>query len=150
MTPHRSRKHGVLKGKATAMDRKSVHPLPEQHPGTPRTSIRTDARLDQATRPKVDELAQHFGRPRAAVWCQIMAWGLSRGPTGPLDQGEAPGPVRHVSCYVASALHAQVEKAATAVGMNIAPWLRQITLADVPASWQEARSEQRSHDFPHL
>jgi hypothetical protein len=34
--------------------------------------------------------------------------------------------------------------------MNSAPWLRhmvrQITLMDVPASWQEARSEKRSHD----
>jgi hypothetical protein len=43
-----------------------------------------------------------------------------------------------------------VEEAATAAGMNIAPWLRhmvrQVTIANVPASWQEARSEKRSHD----
>jgi hypothetical protein len=58
--------------------------------------------------------------------------------------------VRHLYLYVASDLHARVEKAATAAGMTIAPWLRhmvrQMTIADVPASWQEARSEKRSHD----
>jgi hypothetical protein len=34
--------------------------------------------------------------------------------------------------------------------VNISPWLRymvrQVTLTDVPASWQEERSEERSHD----
>jgi hypothetical protein len=58
--------------------------------------------------------------------------------------------VRHLYLYVASDLHARVEKAATAAGMNIASWLRhmvrQIAIADVPASWQEARLETRSHD----
>jgi len=37
-----------------------------------------------------------------------------------------------------------------AAGVKIAPWLRhlvrQITMTDFPASWQEARSEERSHD----
>jgi predicted transcriptional regulator len=109
-----------------------------------------DARMDAATRDKVDELAQRFHRPRAAVLCHIMHWGLSREPTGSPDQGESHGPVPHLYLYVASDLHARVEKAATAAGMNIAPWLRhmvrQMTVADFPASWQEARSEQRSHD----
>jgi hypothetical protein len=115
-----------------------------------RSSIRMDARLDATTRAKVDDLARHFHQPRAAVLCHIMHWGLSREPIGPLDQGDAQGPVRHLYLYVASDLHARVEKAATAAGMNIAPWLRhmvrQVTMADVPASWQEARSEKRSHD----
>jgi hypothetical protein len=79
-----------------------------------------------------------------------MQWGLNHEQTVPLDQGKSYGPVCHLYLYVASALHARVEKAATAAGMNIAPWLRhmvrQMTLADVPASWQEARSEERSHD----
>jgi hypothetical protein len=116
----------------------------------PRASIRMDARLDPTTRGKVDDLAQHFHQPRAAVLCHIMPWGLSREPTRPLDQGEPHGPVRHLYLYVASDLHARVAKAATAAGMNIAPWLRhmvrRITMADFPASWQEARSEERSHD----
>jgi predicted DNA-binding protein len=109
-----------------------------------------DARLDPATRQKVDNLSQHFGRPRAAVLCQIMEWGLGREQTGPLDQGEAQGLVRHLYLYVASALHERVKKAAIATGMKIAPWLRhmvrQITITDFPRSWQEERSEKRSHD----
>jgi predicted DNA-binding protein len=124
---------------------------PSDHrPSEPRSSIRTDARLDPATRQNVDNLSQHFGRPRAAVLCQIMEWGLGREQTGPLDQGEAQGPVRHLYLYGASALHERVEKAAIATGMKIAPWLRhmvrQITITDFPRSWQEARSEKRSHD----
>ena len=122
----------------------------DHDPHEPPSSIRTDARLDTATRAKVDDLAQHFGRPRAAVLCHIMAWGLSRGQTGPLDQGQAQSPVCHLYLSVESALYERVEKAATAVGMKIAPWLRhmvrQMTIEDFPASWQEAGSEERSHD----
>jgi len=121
-----------------------------QRPNEPLSVIRMDARLDPTTRGKVDELAQHFHQPRAAVLCRIMYWGLSREQIGPLDQGRSDGPVRHLYLYVASDLHARVEKAATAAGVNIAPWLRhmvrQIMLADFPASWQEPRSEKRSHD----
>jgi predicted DNA-binding protein len=109
-----------------------------------------DARLDAPTRQKVDDLARHFGRPRAAVLCSIMYWGLSREPTRPLDQGGPQGPVRHLYLYVASTLHARVEIAATAAGVKTAPWLRhmvcEITVADFPTSWEEAQSEERSHD----
>jgi len=109
-----------------------------------------DARLDSTTRAKVDDLATHFHQPRAVVLCHIMQWGLSREPTGPLDEGDAQGPVRHLYLYVASELHARVERAAANAGIKFAPWLRhmvrQITIADFPASWQEARSEERSHD----
>jgi predicted transcriptional regulator len=127
-----------------------VNPARNRHLHEPRASIRTDARLDPATRQKVDDLAKCFRQPRAAVLCHIMQWALSREQTGPLDQGDAQGPERHLYLYVASALYERVEKAATAAGVNIAPWLRhmvrQMTMADVPASWQEARSEERSHD----
>jgi hypothetical protein len=116
----------------------------------PRSNIPMDARLDEVTRQKVEDLAAYFHQPRAAVLCHIMQWGLSHDQTGLLDQGDAQGPVRHLHLYVASDLHARVGKAAAAVGMNIAPWLRymvrQITVMDFPASWQEARSEERSHD----
>jgi hypothetical protein len=108
------------------------------------------ARLDPTARQKVDDLAQHFHQPRAAILCHIMQWGLSREQTRPLDQGDAQGPVRQLFLYVTSDLHEQVRKAATAAGVKIAPWLRhmvrQIIIADFPASWQEARLEGRSHD----
>ena len=70
-----------------------------------------DARLDPTTRQKVDDLAQHSHRSRAAVLCHIMQWGLSRERTAPLDQGEAPGPVRHLYRFVDLNLHQRVEKA---------------------------------------
>jgi hypothetical protein len=98
----------------------------------------------------VDDLVKYFRRPRAAVLCHIMEWGMGRGETPLLDQSEAQGPVRHLYLYAEAGLHAQVEKAAITVGMKIAPWLRhmvrQITITDFPASWQEERLEERSHD----
>jgi hypothetical protein len=98
----------------------------------------------------VDDLATHFHQPRAAVLSSIMAWGLSQGQTSPLDQGDAQGPMRHLYCYVTTDLQAHVKRAAPAAGLNTAPWLRQmvrqIALTDFPASWQEARAEDRSHD----
>ena len=109
-----------------------------------------DARLDAATRQKVDDLARRFHQPRAAVLSYIMHWGLRRGNTALLGQGESHGPVRHLACSVASELYARVEKAARAAGVKTASWLRhrvrQITLTDFPASWQAVRSEERSHD----
>jgi hypothetical protein len=115
-----------------------------------RTSIRMDAGLDATTRAKVDELAQRFHQPRPAVVCHNMQWGLSRGQAELLDSGGTEGPVRHLYLCVDTVLHAQVEQAVTAAGMNNAPWLRsmvrQMTIDDFPASWQAVTSEERSHD----
>jgi hypothetical protein len=127
-----------------------VSPYWDDPPREPRDSIRLDARLDAMTRAKVDDLAQRFHQPRAAVLCHIMHWGLSRGQTGPLDRDDAPGPVRHLACSVASALHQQVQQAAAAVGVKTAPWLRQmirqVTPEDFPASWHEGHAAERSHE----
>jgi predicted DNA-binding protein len=124
--------------------------MPVNLPPAERSSIRTDARLDAATRQNVDDLATRVDRPRAAVLCQIMEWGLSRAQPAHLDQGESPGPVRHLYLYVPSELHEHVEKAAAAAGVKTAPWLRhmvrQITITDFPASWQEATPRERFHD----
>jgi hypothetical protein len=58
--------------------------------------------------------------------------------------------VCHLYLYVASVLHERVKKAATTAGLKIAAWLRhmvrQVTIADFPASWQEERPHERSHD----
>jgi hypothetical protein len=109
-----------------------------------------DARLDAATRQKVDDLAHHFHRPRAAVLCQILEWGLSHEQSRPIDQGAPQAQVRHLHLYVPSDLHEQVEKAAAATGVKTAVWLRhmvgQIATTDFPASWQEATPPERSHD----
>ena len=68
-----------------------------QRPHEPLSVIRMDARLDATTRQKVDDLAQHFHQPRAAVLCHIMEWGLSHKQPGPLDQGKSHGPLRHLA-----------------------------------------------------
>jgi hypothetical protein len=123
---------------------------PEQRPSQSRASVRIDARLDAATRAKVDDLAHHFHRRRAAVVCTIMRWGLRRGQPGTLDGGASDGPVRHLHLSVDPALPARVAQAAAVAGVPIAPWLRamvrQIAMTDFPPSWQAARFEQRSHD----
>jgi hypothetical protein len=123
---------------------------PDHQSSEARTSIRMDARLDATTRAKVDHIAKRFHQPQAAVVCHIMHWGLSRGPMEKIDQGDAQGPVRHLYLYVECELHQRAQKASIAVGMHIARWplsmVRQITLADFPASWQEATLEERSHD----
>jgi hypothetical protein len=96
------------------------------------------ARLDAVTRAKLDDLATRFHQPRAADVCHIMQRGLCRGPMEKIDQGDAQDPVCHLSLYVETDLHQRVEKAATAAGVNIAPWLRhmvrQISITDFPAS----------------
>jgi predicted transcriptional regulator len=111
---------------------------------------RMDARLDADTRQKVDDLAIHFGRTRAAVLRHIIRWGLDRGAIVIGDQGHVQGPVRHLYVYVDTDLYDAVQKAAAATGGHIAAWLRdmirRVTMADFPKSWQEARVEARSHD----
>jgi hypothetical protein len=130
-----------------------VNLSPDRKTNNPQSSIRMDARLDQATRQKVDDLAQCFHQPRAAVLCHLMRWGLSRKHTQPVDQGDTQGPVCHLHLCVPSDLHEQVEKAAAAVGAKTAPWLRQmvrrISVTDFPVSWQEGPSGGRSHDSRH-
>jgi hypothetical protein len=58
--------------------------------------------------------------------------------------------VRHLYLYVPSDLHIRTQTAAAAVGVKFTPWLRhlvrQVTITDFPASWQEATPEERSHD----
>lgn len=127
-----------------------MNPLSDESPHGAPASLRMDARLDAATRAKVDELAARFRRPRAAVVCHIMAWGLGQGERAPLDQGESEGPVRHLYLSVDVTLHTRVRQAAAALGVDIAPWLRhmmrRVTLTDFPESWQEEQPAERSHE----
>jgi hypothetical protein len=122
----------------TVIDGRDVHAPRYDQPREPPARIRLDARLDAATRQKVNDLARHFRQPRAAVVSHIMRWGLSREPGGALDQGASQGPVRHLYLYVDSDLYEAVQKAATTVGVTTAPWLRHmvrhIRLADFPTS----------------
>jgi hypothetical protein len=125
--------------------------IPADHRPSPSHSrIRMNARLDAPPRTKVDDLATSFHQPRAAVVCHIMHSGLDHGQAEVRDGRATEGLVRHLYFFGDTALHARVEKAAMATGVNMVPWLpamvRQITLTDFPASWQEATPEERSHD----
>jgi predicted transcriptional regulator len=130
-----------------------VNPRPDHLPLTPYASIRTDARLDRATRQKVDDLARRFHTPRTLILAYIMEWGLRRKPLENVDQGASQGPVRHLYYYVAPDLHERVQKATKAAGIKTAPWLRhmvrRIAITDFPASWHEALPHVRSHDSRH-
>jgi hypothetical protein len=128
----------------------AVNPPPDQTSDLSSQRIRMDARLDTMTRTKVDDLAARFHTPRTAVLSCLMQWALGRNPREALDQGDTQGGVRHLHLYVESELHAQVQKAATAAGVNIAAWLRhmvrQVAIEDFPASWQEPTPHERSRD----
>jgi hypothetical protein len=101
-------------------------------------------------RAKVDDVAKRLHQPRAAVMCHIGHRGLNRGPAEIVDGGASAGLVRHLYLYVDTELHARVEKAAMAAGVTMALWLRamvrQISMTDFPASWEEERSAEQSHD----
>jgi hypothetical protein len=122
----------------------------------PRFSVRMDARLDGETRTTLDQLATGFCRSKAAVLREVMRWGRSHGPQGPVDGDKGRGPVHHLFVLVEAALQAQVRDAAAQAGSSMAAWLRQqlrqITRADVPASWQAGDASRRrptggrSHD----
>jgi hypothetical protein len=145
---------GLAKPKARALkvesSRMPVPTPPDRELNRPHASIRMDARLDADTRQKVDDLAGHFRRTRAAALCHIMQWGLDHGAVAIHDRDHVHGPVCHLYCYVDAGLYKAVQQAAAAAGVHMASWLRQmvrhIPLADFPASWQAARSEARSHD----
>jgi predicted transcriptional regulator len=127
----------------------------------PRDGVRMDARLDPATRAKLESLSASFHRSRAAVLREVMQWGLSRGPLGQIDRNDTQGPVQHLFFFVEPELHQRVGEAARGAGMDVAPWLRhllhQIRRKDFPASWQRGtqhvpaidragRAARRSHD----
>jgi predicted transcriptional regulator len=126
---------------------------PDDNPSASPSDVRFNARLDPTTRQKVDDLAWRFHQPRAAVLISIMQWGLDCGPTDTIDHGISQGSLRQLSLYVPFDLYARVQQAATAAGVQTSPWLRhmvrQISITDFPASWQEEPPRERSHDSRH-
>jgi predicted DNA-binding protein len=127
-----------------------VTPSSDHQPSAPRSHARVNARLNQVTRQKVDDLARRFHQPRASVLAYIMQWGLSREPMHEIDQGASHSPARYLNCSVASDLYEHVQRVASAAGIKTAPWLRQmvgqIAITDFPTSWQEATPRERFHE----
>jgi predicted DNA-binding protein len=117
-----------------------MNPPPDHNSRVPRSTVRMDARLDAMMRAKLEDLAAAFHRSRAAVLREVMQWGLGRGPVRKPQRDDTHGPFRSLFFEVKADLHQQVGEAARAVGMDVAPWLRhllrEITVADFPASWR--------------
>jgi hypothetical protein len=115
-----------------------------------------DAPLDPMAPAKLEDLTTAFHQSRAAVLREVMRWGLGRGPVGKPERDDIQGPFQSLFCEVKAELDQQVGEAARGMGMDVAPWLyhllREITVADFPASWRAGDMPRRptkggrSHD----
>lgn len=78
---------------------------PDDHRHPQRDRGRLDAQRDPVTHAALEDLAGAFRRSRAAVLREVIRWGLSRGKTGTLHQGDATGPIRRVFITIGPELH---------------------------------------------
>jgi hypothetical protein len=95
-----------------------------------------DAHLETITHAKLDDLANQFRWSRAAVFQQVMHWGLIHEPSGYVNRDNTRGPARHLYFVVEFELHQQVRQLAEAVEGDVALWWRhrlsEITPMDCP------------------
>jgi predicted transcriptional regulator len=126
-----------------------VHPPPEPQPRQRHDSARCQARLDAETHAKLEELVSALLRKRAAILRHVMQWGLAHTAGWTVDLS-IPDRPHLVHVLVEPDLLRQVQDAAEAHGVSVAAWLRQamrqVTLADFPASWRAEDTAARSHD----
>jgi predicted transcriptional regulator len=135
-----------------------MHAPPDHWPGEPRYHASLEVHLDAGTHRKLMHFVTAFRRSQSEVIRQVLQWGLTHGQGWQLDRGRRPAP-HHIVVRLEPELRHQVEAAARAAGGDISAWLRhavrQVTVADFPASWQAARREPtargstRSHDSRH-
>jgi predicted transcriptional regulator len=114
-----------------------------------------EVHLDAGAQTKIARFVTAFGRRQSVVLRHVLEWGLTRGQGWKIDPGRTPGPARRVFLRLEPELRERVEEMATIAGGDISAWLRhavqRVTVADFPASWQAASTEQkhapkRSHD----
>ena len=114
-----------------------------------RYSVRHQARLDAETYAKLEELAGAFQRKRSAIVRFVMQWGLAQTRRWTVDM-TVPGTVRTLGMLLEPELLQQVQEAAAAHGATVPAWVRQamreVTIDDVPGSWQAGVIGVRSHD----
>jgi hypothetical protein len=127
---------------------------PDHWPGQPRYHARLEVQLDAGTQTKIARFVTAFRR-RSVVLRQVLEWGLSHGQGWQVDRHRPPGRAQHVSLRLEPERRERLEAVAMTAGGDISAWLRHaihlVTLADFPASWQAASTEQgrapkRSHD----
>jgi hypothetical protein len=126
-----------------------VNSPPEHQPRQRRYCARHEARLDEATHAKLEELAQTFLRKRALILRFVMQWGLTHTKGWTVDASILAS-TRLVPLLVTPELLQQIQAAADRRGVSVAAWLRhamrQVTLEDFPASWRIGEQAPRSHD----
>jgi predicted transcriptional regulator len=126
-----------------------VSPPPEHQPRHVRYSARWQARLDEETHAKIEELARTLHRKRGAVLRFVMGWGLTH-TQGWTVKRSIPVTEQTVGMLLEPELLQQVQDAAAARGVSIAAWLRhairQVTRKDFPRRWRAEESALRSHE----
>jgi hypothetical protein len=119
------------------------------YPRHVRYSVRHQARLDEETHVKLEELTAAFRRKRAAILRYIMQWGITHSKGWTIDQSISAS-THPVPLLLEPELAQQVCHAAAIHGVSIAAWLRhavrQITRDDFPTSWHTQETFVRSHD----
>jgi predicted transcriptional regulator len=125
----------------------AVNSLPEHQPRQRPYSARHEARLDEATHAKLEELGQTFHRKRAPILRFVMQWGLTHTKGWTVD-ASIPASTCLVPLLVTPELLQQIQAAADRHGVSVAAWLRhamrQVTLEDFPASWRTGETAPRS------
>jgi predicted transcriptional regulator len=114
-----------------------------------RYSARWQARLDEETRAKIEELTRTFHRKRSPILRFVMQWGLTQTRGWPVDMA-VPGTVRTVGMLLEAELLQQVQDAAAVHSATVAAWvrhaMREVTIEDFPESWRAGEIVIRSHD----
>jgi hypothetical protein len=126
-----------------------MHPLPEPQPRQRRYSVRCQARLDTETHAKLEALTSAFHRKRATIRRYVTQWGLAGTAGWTVDPSITDRP--HLVYLLMEPDQLQyVQESAAAHDVSVAAWvrqaMRQVTLADFPASWRAGDIATRSHD----
>jgi hypothetical protein len=91
-------------------------------------------------------------RKQAQILRYVMAWGLDHPHAWTRDR-QRPDRTHPVHMLVEPALWQQVQGAVALKGVSVAAWVRQVmrnvTIADFPASWRAGKTAPRSHESGH-
>jgi predicted transcriptional regulator len=114
-----------------------------------RYSARYQARLDEQTYTKLQELGKTYHRKRAPILRYVLQWGISHSGGWTINQSPRAS-VHPVHVLVEPALMQQVQGAADRHRITVAAWvrqaMRQVTLEDFPESWRAGAPFVRSHE----
>lgn len=128
---------------------------PDNWPGQPRYGARQEVHLNPVTWAKLKGFVTSFRRSRSEALRHLLQWGLDHGQGWKIARGRMHAQAHRIFLRIEPELRQQMREAATAAGDDVSAWLRHafhlVTVADLPASWQAASTEQghaplRAHD----